>query len=245
MRLRWIVAPFATALLFVPSVGTPAPMGFVATVKSTNPIAYFRLTQTTGQSEVGTATYQVTAGAQPSGICAPVGVPNNSCEVLNGTTAYFNTTQTGGIAGAGSEMAWAKLNVAPQKIGHIAYVAGISENGNDFDLQFETNALRFFTASGSHVEYAANPATLVGQWHMIVATFDTVSKVRAIYWDGKLAASDHGGGLPNKTRGFEIGESEVFTGRFFPGVITDVALWNRALSAQTVAAIYASRLHAP
>jgi hypothetical protein len=37
----------------------------------------------------------------------------------------------------------------------------------------------------------------------------------------------------------------VFTGRFFDGDISDVALWSTALSADTVANIYASRLNAP
>ncbi len=68
---------------------------------------------------------------------------------------------------------------------------------------------------------------------------------RAIYWDGKLGKSDTGGGHSGKTNEFSIGESKVFTGRFLDGDISDVALWNTALSADTVARIYASRLNAP
>jgi hypothetical protein len=73
---------------------------------------------------------------------------------------------------------------------------------------------------------------------MIVATMDTVSGARAIYWDGKAVATDSGGGNVNKTSEFSVGESKVFTGRFFHGGIDEVAIWNRALRASEVAALY-------
>ena len=67
----------------------------------------------------------------------------------------------------------------------------------------------------------------------------TSTGARAIYWDGTLGKKDAGGGSIGKTNGFSIGESKVFTGRFFDGDISDVALWNTALSSDTVAKIYA------
>jgi len=88
-------------------------------------------------------------------------------------------------------------------------------------------------------------ATLEGEWHLIVATLNESTGTRAIYWDGKLAKQDHGGGTPGKTNEFSIGESKVFRGRYFNGIISDVALWNRALTEDTVERIYASRLNAP
>jgi hypothetical protein len=47
------------------------------------------------------------------------------------------------------------LNSRPALESRFDYVAGISQSGNDFDLQFETdNALRFYTAAGSNVAVA-------------------------------------------------------------------------------------------
>jgi hypothetical protein len=136
-------------------------------------------------------------------------------------------------------MAWVNLNALPSKIGHIFYIAGESENGNDLDLQIETDdKLRFFTASGGNLAYAPASASLLNQWHMIVATLDTQSHTRAIYWDGKQVATDHGGGEAGKSAEFTIGESIVFTGRFFQGMIDNVGLWNRALKASEVSGIY-------
>ena len=75
---------------------------------------------------------------------------------------------------------------------------------------------------------------------MIVATLDTASQTRVIYWDGKQVATDKGGGEAHKTGVFSIGDSTVFAGRFFKGGIDEVALWDRALKAAEVAAIYAA-----
>ena len=92
----------------------------------------------------------------------------------------------------------------------------------------------------SGANYTPTAAGLVHRWHMIVATLDTRTQVRALYWDGKPAAKDNGGGKPNKTSVFSIGESTVFRGRYLNGSVEEVALWNRAISATEVAAIYAA-----
>ena len=244
------VAGFTALVLgLAPVSPSAANLGFVATVKSTHPIAYFRLTGPSGSSEVGTATYTAVggvSGVQNASLCAPISVPNNQCTLMDGTTGYFDTSQVGGIRGAGSLMAWVHLNARPKLTGRIVYVAGISQSGNDFDLQFEPdNTLRFYTAAAPNVAYSPPLATLEGEWHLVVATLSEGTGARAIYWDGKLAKEDHGSGTPGKINEFTIGASKVFTGRFFDGSISDVALWNTALSADTVARIYASRLNAP
>jgi hypothetical protein len=90
-----------------------------------------------------------------------------------------------------------------------------ASDGNDLDLQFENdNALKFYTAAGGHLTYAPRLATLVNQWHMIVATLDAVSQTRVIYWDGKPVATDKGGGRAGKKNIFAIGASPVASGQF-------------------------------
>jgi hypothetical protein len=138
-------------------------------------------------------------------------------------------------------MAWVNLDELPSKAGHFFYVAGESESGNDLDVQFETdNVLKFYTAAGGHLSYSPSPDSLIGQWHQIVVTLDTATHTRALYWDGKSVATDKGGGEAGKKNVFTIGESPVFTGRFFHGAIDEVALWNHALKPTEVAAIYAA-----
>jgi len=226
-----------SAILSVPLVA--AEPDFVTTVATYRPIAFYRLTAASGNSEVGPTTYQARGGVT---VAAPGVFGGNSRAVkLNGRDAYVVSTQSGGIAGAASIMAWVNLDSLPSDAGHIFYVAGESQGGNDFDIQFETdNAIRFFTASNGSIQYKPAPGDMVHRWHMIVATLDTRTQARALYWDGKPAATDTGGGKPNKISVFSVGESTVFRGRYLNGSVEEVALWNRAVSAAEVAAIYAA-----
>jgi hypothetical protein len=218
-----------------------AQVDFVTAVASTRPLAYYRLDSTKGASQVGSTQYKSSGGVTSATPGAPIGIANNQFAQLDGHDGYILTTQAGGVGAAASMMAWVNLAALPSAERRFFYVAGESQSGNDLDLQFEQdNALRFYTASGGHLTYTPPPATLVNHWHMIVATVDTVSQTRVIYWDGKPVATDKGGGRAGKTGTFSIGESTVFTGRFFKGGIEEVGLWDRALKAAEVSAIFAA-----
>ena len=219
----------------------PAQSGFPAAVLSTHPIAFYRLDATSGKSQVGTTTFKAIGSAEIADSGAPVLTANGSYVKLDGKSAYITTTQMGGVGAAASIMAWVNLDELPSKAGHFFYVAGESESGNDLDVQFETdNVLRFYTAAGGHLSYTPSPDSLIGQWHQIVVTLDTATHTRALYWDGKSVATDKGGGEAGKKNVFTIGASSVFSGRFFRGAIDEVGLWNHALKATEVAAIYAA-----
>lgn len=214
--------------------------GVASAVKATKPIAYFRLQSTSGASEVGASTFQSAGGASVSSSCKP----NAHCLALDGTNGWITTTQNGGVSTAASIMAWVNLDELPSKntTHQIFYVAGESESGNDLDLQFEgDDALRWFTSGGGSLEYKPDPNKLPGHWHMIVAVMDTTSRVKEIYWDGQRVAANADAGSPNKKAPFSIGESTYFTGRHLKGRVDEVALWDRALSADEVARIYAAR----
>jgi len=242
----WIVP--AAAALTAASLGCagllePAraagPPAFVAAVLATKPLAYYRLEALDGSSETGATTYHSTGGVKVGSPGAPIGDPGNSFAALNGQDGWITTTLSGGIATSATIMAWVDLETLPSKAGHYFYVAGESQSGNDLDVQFELDdRVKFYTSAGSHIEYKPDPASLSKQWHMIVATVGTRSGNRAIYWDGHLVAGDTGGGKPNKTAAFTIGESSVFTGRWFDGGIDEVAIWNVTLSPHQVTALW-------
>jgi hypothetical protein len=210
-----------------------------AVVKATSPLAYYRLDSTSGKSETGNSTYQFSGGAandSPGPVTGPAGV---RFAMLNGKDGWVKTTQMGGIGKTASIMVWVNLEKLPKEENHILYVAGESQSGNDLDLQFEQdNKIKFFTSAGSVIDYAPDPATLAKQWHMIVATMDAAAPSESLFWDGKLVVQSAVQGKATKTSAFAIGESPVFTGRFFHGGIAEVALWDRVLSAGDVASIY-------
>jgi hypothetical protein len=240
MSCKWSRLAMAAAAGVIGFGLHAATTDFPAAVLATRPIAYYRLASNEGRSEVGPTTFKSVGGVTSSSPGAPVG-PNSSYASLNGRDGYILTTQSGGVGAKASMMAWVNLAALPSQAGRFFYVEGESQNGNDLDLQFESdNALRFYTAAGGHLTYTPAPATLVNQWHMIVATMDNASQTRVIYWDGKPVANDKGGGRTGKTGVFSIGASTVFGGRWFQGGMEEAALWDRALTAGEVASIYAA-----
>ena len=214
---------------------------FAAAVLATHPIAYYALDTPSGKSLAGVSTFAAKGRVTQGSPAAPIAGATGTFDLLDGKSGYILTTQMGGVGKSASIMAWVNLSELPSKAGHYFYVAGESENGNDFDLQFETdNVLRFFTASGGNLAYTPAPASLVNQWHMIFVSMDLASRTRAIYWDGKLVAHDAGGGEAGKKSAFSIGASTVFANRWLHGGVEQVALWDHALKAADVASIYAA-----
>lgn len=211
---------------------------FVDAVTALEPETYMRLNMASGTDQYGNFNYtDSSTGASIAMPGAPVtGVGAAAYTALDGVSGTVTTNFGGSVYTAGSMMAWIKLSALPSTQSNFSYIMGESQVGNDFDLQFNTsNVLGFYTtSSGQYLGYTPNPLSLVGQWHMIVVTFDNVAGKRAIYWDGNQVASDTTQSIPNKTGTFQIGSSSVFPGRYFPGGIQEVAVFDYALSATQV-----------
>jgi len=182
VRRFFVLAAILTALMLGGRTGAAAaPVDFVQTVTGTHPLVYVRLESASGASEVGTATYATTGGVEiVAG--APIGVAGNHALKFNGKDGALTTSYQGGIGSAGSMMAWVNVGSPLATAPHIQYVGGESQSGNDFDIQFEGDGkLHFYTAAGSNLAYAPNPATLLHRWHMLVVTVNFSSGARVIY----------------------------------------------------------------
>jgi hypothetical protein len=77
--------------------------------------------------------------------------------------------------------------------------------------------VRFYSKdSNTNVGYQPNSSTLVGQWHFVVASFNSATNTENMYWDGNPVATTsitvypNLSGLTSKTTQFTIGESTVF-----------------------------------
>ena len=212
---------------------------YTTTINGLNPLAYFRLESTSGFAEGGTTySYSATGATVVTG--APINNNTNKALSFNGTTGAVTTTFSGGISNAATILAWVNLSQLPSTANRILYIAGESQVGNDFDLQFSSdNYVRFYTTnSGQNIGYLPSTSTLTGQWHLVAATFDNVAGKRAIYWDGVLVATDNTQSFSGHTTAFNIAATPVFSGRNFPGSIDEVALWSVALTPTQIAEIY-------
>jgi hypothetical protein len=200
---------------------------FSSAVLATHPVAFYRMDFLRGRSMVGSTEYSSKGGVKVASDGAPIGMADNGSVVLDGSGSLV-TTQSGGIGPAASVLAWVNLAALPSAERISFQVAGES---NELNVQFDMDNSLKFSIGASGLVYRPASTTLVRQWHMIVTTIDATS--RTIYWDGKPVASDQNGGNARYAGVFTIG-------RDFKGGIDEVALWNRALKASEVAAIYSA-----
>ena len=232
-----------------PPPGAPAQVvdlsksAYQKAVMKTNPVAYFALNKASGGSVGGKYTLTLVGGAKivKGGAIRADRKKNKYLKLAD--QAYATTSVAGNVPGTGSMVAWVNLSELPSMGGQYFYIAGESEVANDFDVQFENdNNLYFYTGAGENTEFVTDTSSLVGQWHMVAVTYQGGSSgFRDIYWDGSLVAPFSGPVSSSpKTAALSIGESLVFTGRYFQGGIDAVALWKRALSAGEISAMYAA-----
>lgn len=112
--------------------------------------------------------------------------------------------------------------------------------GDQRGLRLEDGALPVFkwvTTTSSFRAKGPLPLT-VGQWHHLVGTFD--GQDGRLYVDGALASVVQSAGTPTVTSIWKIGNISgggTGTGQF-PGLIDDVRVYNRALAANEVAALF-------
>jgi hypothetical protein len=144
---------FVAAAAIILVAESPAHADLISTVDATSPLAFFPLQSANDSSTVNgyTTTDENGASMVPSN-----GGPQANAISLNGannaTPEQVATSLSGGISGAGSIQAW--VNLASLNSGQIMYIAGESQNGNDFDFQFvgdnATNEfLCFYSDAGS------------------------------------------------------------------------------------------------
>jgi hypothetical protein len=242
MKHRFLTSAAVAAVALMTAL--PAHADLVSTVDSTNPLAFFPLQSANGPSTVNGYTSTDENGAS---VTSSNGGPQPNAISLNGvnssTPEYVATSLYGGINGAGSISAW--VNLASLNNGAIEYIAGESQYGNDFDFQFTSNSstlenLCFYSDAGTSTCAAFPVSSLLGNWHMVTATYNSTTGEQDVYLDETLVASNLNGAAGSKSDQFTIGYSTVFGNRDFNGLISDVGVWNYQLSAAQIGEIYAA-----
>lgn len=173
----------------------------------------------------------------PGAGCPMYQDPYNQCLLLDGASGFLSTSLTGLITNQGSMLAWVYLTAEPSTAGHIFSVVNQSESGNNFDLQIETDNSTRFYPGGSTAAAVYTQALPLNQWEFLATTLDSSGNGK-IYLNGQLVATVTGVTHNVNTNPVSIGESPVFTGRFFQGRIDEVAIYNVALTPSQIAAAF-------
>ena len=243
--------------LFVPSSAGPNAHFSIASLLAVTPnlLAYWPFSPSTQANSFDngyTGIFEGAAGIGPAGSGpALFNTPSNTAALLNGTNAYVTTSLSGGLttngpfADQGTILAWINLSALPSTAGHFFTIAAESQFGNDFDLQIETdNKIKFYTDAGSAtVDPTPLTSANLNTWLFVAATFNS-NVTRSVYLNGAVAATSVPGcaHIASEAATFSMGESLVFTGRYFDGALDDVAVFNRALSPAEIANLYSASL---
>lgn len=76
-----------------------------------------------------------------------------------------------------------------------------------------------------------------GNWHHIIGTFDGITRKLFVDSNNVVSNSDYTGKITASGREFKLGYSDSGA-TYFNGLIDDVRIYNRALSAEEIQAIY-------
>ena len=144
------------------------------------------------------------------------------------------------LNGSVSFSVWGRLSQqAPANIIHLR------NNSNNHESSIRSNAPLNYDAnngiSGAFISIASQIASDTS-WHHFIAVFNMGNGISSFYVDGTLQGTSSISitSLGNIHVGIGAAVYSNFSNQFFLGSIDDVAIWNRALSAQEVSNLYQS-----
>jgi hypothetical protein len=162
---------------------------------------------------------------------------------LDGSTGWIvapaSTNLT--LVGGGTVSAWVWLDQLPSDAGRFMYLVGKSQSGNDCDLQVETdNRARFYIGGGTHVSSTTLMST--GIWYQVAATYRPGEGIE-LFVNGRSEEQLSTGVLvASNGNPFTIGASTVWAGRNLNGRIDQIRIYEGALTASEIQAVYLDEL---
>ena len=158
---------------------------------------------------------------------------------FDGTDDYVNAGNTSSLAFSGSVSISAWINFSNFNNSSATVVSMHSSlKGYAIIKDTNSNTLGFWCSDGSDDIGVSTNTLSANTWYHIVGTND--GSTSRIYVNGSLANSTSQGGAASSTGDLKIGMSsdETASSRYWNGYIDEVAVWNDALTAAEVTALY-------
>ncbi len=223
----------ATLTLITPAAGT-----YEEAVVDADPVAYWRFNET-----AGTTAYDFAGGhdglvfnnvtpstAGPAAPPYPGFETANTAYAFDGADAYVEGGSLG-LSGPISVAAWVKPNA-------LAGDRAIAGENASWALKLYNSEVRFTTPG--LVDHSSSGAALtVGEWQHVAVTFAPGAADGArFYVNGRFVSSTLASALNKGNSTFWIGKNQ-WAGQVFDGAIDEVVVYDKILSADTIAAMYA------
>ncbi len=182
------------------------------------------------------------AGGSCGSTCPTMGVSGvlNKAASFNGTTDAVVITDRAelNVTSQITLMSWVRWSINPTT---GSQWTSIINKGVDSQYRLQHNSsntafeMAIRTSSGARWAHSTT-VPQVGVWYHVVGTYDG-SEIR-LYVNGQLeGTASHVGNINTTTGNLFVG-SRSSSDRHFNGLLDEVAIWNRALSAQEIESIY-------
>lgn len=250
-------ATLVAGLLTVGSSLPAARASYVSDVSNTpGLVGYWRLGEAAGptaQEEKNNldGTYINVAAGDFSKPGAVTGDPDTAVR-FNGTTSYVdagNPALLNGNWDGVTVAAWINPDNVNTDFRLIAGKWAGAVNQDHFALFQGGTKLLFAVGSGTGagengLQGNGNVPLVAGQYNFVVGTWDKTTKDYRMYVNGQAdtATGDQSGTGINtgSTTSFKIGAQVAGAPRYFPGIIDETAVFNRALTGDEIASLYAA-----
>lgn len=164
--------------------------------------------------------------------------------VFNGTNAYVNIGQPSYTASPTqiSVSLWLNTNTLTGGSENLRYAISREWIDKGWMIRLSTADDKIYwyhRAGGAWPNVATSNAIVADTWYHIVTTLDTVTGTIKIYVNGQLD-NTAGGGSTITTAAVDvlIGSSALQTSRAWSGMLSDVRIYNRVLTAQEIVQLY-------
>ncbi len=186
-----------------------------------------------GNSNTGTLfnnpTWQSSTNCK-SGVCLSFDGSDDYVDV--GNKSSLDPTQEATI------IVWVKFNQLPSAAGRHMAIATKSGTAADFDIQAQNNNDKFYFYVANGLNVISNTAIQTGQWYFVAATYKAYESLK-MYINGSLENTTNISTARNtNSNSFQIAQSAVWGSRQLNGLIDEVRVYNRALSADEVKTLY-------
>ena len=163
-----------------------------------------------------------------SGGVKPVAGISGQALSFDGVDDYVNMSQSANLSGGGSVEAW----INPKTLSSVVIWDDSWAPDNLVGLWIASNKVNFYYYTGSYLNIRNSLTLSTNTWYHVVATWDSGAATRKIYVNGELNTQEAGSQW-YVSSGMRIGTRSGADG-FFNGLIDEVRIYNRALSADEV-----------
>jgi hypothetical protein len=221
------------------TIRTPVAGTYEAAVVTSGPVGYWRLGEKTGSLALdaaggndGTITNGLVLGVSgPMPPEYPGLESSNTAYDFNAVDSYVEAGSIG-LSGQITVAAWVKPNT-------LAGDRAIASENTSWAFKLYNTELRFTTPG--ILDHNSSGASLVaGVWQHVAVTFDPgLAGGARFFVNGRLVSAVTASALTKGTTRFWIGNSQ-WAGQIFDGTLDEVAVFNKVLSAEAIAAMYAT-----